>query len=283
MARRFSLMLRCFEHHSRHLSSSHDRATPTPTTAQPAASYSCPSPSSYRHASETYPVRCGAARRGTRAASALRRRRAVSLHAPGPPRHMPKVRKQMGVGRQSTVSDQLLLLGLFQLVGAARSHKQQEKTQAHWPGRCGIPRQVPHAIQVFPEGFVPNGDVLFHLPHLRQSLLPVLCHKPRAKNRCAATVWLASLETPAKPAPHCSTSQAWPSAPRPAPIPGDTRGVFRRHQKLLHALCKKTMTVPAPECIFPTNYCRFESTPRRFLQVCSYTFFPSGIRSSSRH
>ncbi|KAF5217194.1 hypothetical protein ECC02_009964 [Trypanosoma cruzi] len=127
------------------------------------------------------PVRCGAARRGTRAASALRRRRAVSLHAPGPPRHMLKVRKQMGVERQSTVSDQLLLLGLLQLVGAARSHKQQ-KTQSHRPGHRGITRQVPHAIQIFPEGLEPNGDVLFHIPHLRQPLLPVLCHKPRAKN-----------------------------------------------------------------------------------------------------
>ncbi|KAF5217467.1 hypothetical protein ECC02_009643 [Trypanosoma cruzi] len=176
-------------------------------------------------------VRRGVARRGTRAPSALRRHRAVLLHAPGHPRHMLKVRKQMGVGRQSTVSDQLLLLGLRQLVGAARSHKQQEKTQTHWPGHRGIPRQVPHAIQVFPEGLVPNGDVLIHLPHLRQSLLPVLCHKPRAKNRCAATVWLASPETPAKPAPHCSTSQAWPSAPRPAPTPGDTRGVFSASPK----------------------------------------------------
>ncbi|KAF5215847.1 hypothetical protein ECC02_011433 [Trypanosoma cruzi] len=172
------------------------------------------------------PVRRSVARRGTRAPSALRRRRAASLHAPGPPRHMLKVRKQMSVERQSTVSDQLLLLGLFQLVGAARSHKQQEKTQSHRPGRCGIPRQAPHAIQVFPEGFVPNGDVFFHLPHLRQSLLPVLCHKPRAKNRCAATVWLASPKPPEEPAPHCSTPQAWPSAPRPAPTPGDTRGVF---------------------------------------------------------
>ncbi|ESS62440.1 hypothetical protein TCDM_09906 [Trypanosoma cruzi Dm28c] len=125
-------------------------------------------------------VRRGVARRGTRAPSALRRRRAVSLHAPGPPRHMLKVRKQMGVGRQSTLSDQLLLLGLLQLVGAARSHKQREKKQTHWPGHRRIPRQVPHAIQVFPEEFVPNGDVLFHLPHLCQSLLPVLCHKPRA-------------------------------------------------------------------------------------------------------
>ncbi|ESS60964.1 hypothetical protein TCDM_11478 [Trypanosoma cruzi Dm28c] len=125
-------------------------------------------------------VRRGVARRGTRAPSALRRRRAVLLHAPGPPRHMLKVRKQMGVGRQSTVSDQLLLLGLRQLFGAGRSHKQQEKKQTHWPGHRRIPRQVPHAIQVFPEEFVPNGDVLFHLPHLRQSLLPVLCHKPRA-------------------------------------------------------------------------------------------------------
>ncbi|KAF5220166.1 hypothetical protein ECC02_006842 [Trypanosoma cruzi] len=111
-------------------------------------------------------VRRGVARRGTRAPSALRRRRAVSLHAPGPPRHMLKVHKQMGVGRQYTVSDQLLLLGLRQLVGVARSHKQQEKTQSHWPGHRGIPRQSPHAIQVFPEGLVPNGDVLFHLPHL---------------------------------------------------------------------------------------------------------------------
>ncbi|EKF99657.1 hypothetical protein TCSYLVIO_009419, partial [Trypanosoma cruzi] len=154
------------------------------------------------------------------------RRRAVSLHDPGPPRHMLKARKQMGVGRQSTVSDQLLPIGLLQLVGAARSHKQQEKTQTHWPGHRRIPRQVPHAIQVFHEEFVPNGDVLFHLAHLRQSLLPVLCHKPRAKNRCAATVWPASPETPAEPAPHCSTSQDWPSAPIPAPIPGNKRGVF---------------------------------------------------------
>ncbi|ESS64443.1 hypothetical protein TCDM_07502 [Trypanosoma cruzi Dm28c] len=125
-------------------------------------------------------VRRGVARRGTRAPSALRRRRAVLLYAPGPPRHMLKVRKQTGVGRQSTVSDQLLLLGLLQLVGSARSHKQREKRQTHRPGHRGIPREVPHAIQVFPEEFVPNGDVLFHLPHLRQSLLPVLCHKPRA-------------------------------------------------------------------------------------------------------
>ncbi|RNE95355.1 hypothetical protein TcG_13438 [Trypanosoma cruzi] len=172
------------------------------------------------------PVRRSVARRITRAPFAMSRRRALSSHAPGPPRHMLKVRRQMSVERQSTVSDQLLLLGLPQLVGAARSHKQQEKTQTHRPGHRGIPREVPHTIQVFPEEFVPNGDVLFHPPHLRQSLLPVLCHKPRAKNRCAATVWLASPETPAEPAPHCSTPQGWPSAPRPAPIPGDTRGVF---------------------------------------------------------
>ncbi|ESS60457.1 hypothetical protein TCDM_12016 [Trypanosoma cruzi Dm28c] len=172
------------------------------------------------------PIRRGVARRGTHAPLALRRRRAVLLHATGPPRHMLKARKQMGFGRQSTVSDQLLLLGLRQLVVAARSHKQQEKKQTHLPGHRGNPRQVPHAIQVFPEEFVPNGDVLFHLAHLRQSLPPVLCHKPRAKNRCAATVWLASPETSVKPALHCSTSQDWPSAPRPAPIPGDTRGVF---------------------------------------------------------
>ncbi|ESS63370.1 hypothetical protein TCDM_08862 [Trypanosoma cruzi Dm28c] len=125
-------------------------------------------------------VRRGVARRGTRAPSALRRRRAVLLHAPGPPRHMLKARKQMGLGRQSALSEQLLLLGLRQLVVAARSNKQREKKQSHWPGHRGIPRQVPHAIQVFPEEFVPNGDVLFHLPHLCQSLLPVLCHKPRA-------------------------------------------------------------------------------------------------------
>ncbi|RNC43290.1 hypothetical protein TcCL_NonESM07000 [Trypanosoma cruzi] len=171
-------------------------------------------------------VRRSVARRGTRAPLALRRRRALWLHAPGPPRQILKIRRQMGFGRQSTVSDQLLLIGLRQLVGAARSHKRQEKTQTHRPGRCGIPRQVPHTIHVFPEEFVPNGDVLFHPPHLRHSLLPVLCHKPRAKNRCAATVWLASPKTPAEPAPHCPASQDWPSAPRPAPIPGDTRGVF---------------------------------------------------------
>ncbi|RNC53123.1 hypothetical protein TcCL_ESM09576 [Trypanosoma cruzi] len=57
---------------------------------------------------------------------------------------------------------------------------------------------------------------------------------------------------------------------------------FQRHRKL-HALRKKTMTVGAPVHIFPTNYCRFGSTPRQFLRVRSYTFFPSGIRSSSRH
>ncbi|RNC38974.1 hypothetical protein TcCL_NonESM11730, partial [Trypanosoma cruzi] len=44
--------------------------------------------------------------------------------------------------------------------------------------------------------------------------------------RCAATVWFASPETPAETAPHCPTPQAWPSAQRHAPIPGDTRGVF---------------------------------------------------------
>ncbi|EKG04890.1 hypothetical protein TCSYLVIO_004042 [Trypanosoma cruzi] len=52
----FFLLLHCFGHHSRHLAPSHDRAAPMPTKAQPAASYSCsPSPSSYRHASETDP------------------------------------------------------------------------------------------------------------------------------------------------------------------------------------------------------------------------------------
>ncbi|KAF5215461.1 hypothetical protein ECC02_010911 [Trypanosoma cruzi] len=283
MARRCSLMLHCFEHHSRHLSSSHDRAAAMPTTAQPAASYSCPPPSSYRHASETYPVRCGAARRGTRAASALRRRRAVSLHAPGPPRHMLNVRKQMSVERQSTVSDQLLLLGLHQLLGAARSHKQQEKTQSHRPGHCGIPRQVPYAIQVFPEGLEPNGDVLFHLPHLRQSLLPVLCHKPRAKNRYAATVWLASPKPPEEPAPHCSTSQAWPSAPRPAPIPGDTRGVFSAPPKAPPRNAQESNDGTSTSTHLPHQLLPLRVHPRQVLHVCSYTFFPSGIRSSSRH
>ncbi|RNC33618.1 hypothetical protein TcCL_Unassigned03666 [Trypanosoma cruzi] len=46
------------------------------------------------------------------------------------------------------------------------------------------------------------------------------------KYRCAATVWFASLETPAETAPNSPTPQAWPSAQRHAPIPGDTRGVF---------------------------------------------------------
>ncbi|KAF5215459.1 hypothetical protein ECC02_011854 [Trypanosoma cruzi] len=229
------------------------------------------------------PVRCGAARRGTRAPFALRRRRAASLHAPGPPRHMPKVRKQMGVERQSTVSDQLLLLGLRQLVSAARSHKQQEKTQTHWPGRCGIPRQLLHAIQVFPEGFVPNGDVLFHLLHLRQSLLPVLCHKPRVKNRCAATVWLASPETPAKPAPHCSTPQDWPSAPRPAPIPGDTRGVFSASPKAPPRTVQENNDGTSTRMHLPHQLLPLRVRPIRFLQVCQYKSFSSGIRSSSRH
>ncbi|ESS63704.1 hypothetical protein TCDM_08417 [Trypanosoma cruzi Dm28c] len=43
------------------------------------------------------------------------------------------------------------------------------------------------------------------------------------------------------------------------------------------------MTVGAPVHTFPTNYCRFESSPRRFLRVCPYKLFSSGIRSSSRH
>ncbi|RNC43304.1 hypothetical protein TcCL_NonESM07014 [Trypanosoma cruzi] len=218
-------MLHCFDHHSRHLAPSHDRATSMPATAQPAASYSCPpSPSSYRHASERDPRpsrRCSqrhscSVRPAPKPCCIDARSRPSSPHAQGSQTN----------GRQSTVSDQLLLLRLRQLVGVARSHKQQEKTKSHRPGRCGIPRQVPHTIHVFPEEFVPNGDVLFHLPHLRQSLLPVLCHKPRAKNRCAATVRLASPKTPAEPAPHCPASQDRPSAPRPAPIPGDTRGVF---------------------------------------------------------
>ncbi|ESS63278.1 hypothetical protein TCDM_08930 [Trypanosoma cruzi Dm28c] len=55
MAQRFFPLLHCFGHHSRHLAPSHDRAAPMPATAQPAASYSCPSQSSYRHASETDP------------------------------------------------------------------------------------------------------------------------------------------------------------------------------------------------------------------------------------
>ncbi|RNC44283.1 hypothetical protein TcCL_NonESM05962 [Trypanosoma cruzi] len=56
---------------------------------------------------------------------------------------------------------------------------------------------------------------------------------------------------------------------------------FQRHRRLLHALRKKTMTVGAPVYIFLINYCRFEPSPRRFLQVCSYKLFSSGIRSSS--
>ncbi|EKG04889.1 hypothetical protein TCSYLVIO_004041 [Trypanosoma cruzi] len=227
-------------------------------------------------------VRRGVARRGTHAPSALRRRRAVSLHAPGPPRHMLKVRKQMGVERQSTVSDQLLLLGLLQLVGAARSHKQQEKTQTHWPGHRGIPRQVPHAIRVFPE-FVPNGDVLFHLAHLRQSLLPVLCHKPRANIDVQRQSGLPLPKL--RWSPH-RTAQPHKIGLR-LHVLRQSRVIraefFQRHRKLLHALRKKTMTVGTTVHIFPINYCRFESSPRRFLRVCSYRFFSSGIRSSSRH
>ncbi|KAF5219238.1 hypothetical protein ECC02_007744 [Trypanosoma cruzi] len=206
-------------------------------------------------------VRRGVARRGTRAPFALRRRRAVSLHAPGPPRHKLKVRKQMGVGRQSTVSDQLLLLGLRQLVSAARSHKQQEKTQTHWPGHRGIPRQVLHAIQVFPEGFVPNGDVLFHLPHLRQSLLPVLCHKPRANIDVQRQSGLPLPKL--RRSPH-RTAQLRKIGLRLHAL-RQFRVIrvefFQRHRKLLHALRKKTMTVRAPVYILPTNYCRFGSAP----------------------
>ncbi|RNC53575.1 hypothetical protein TcCL_ESM09074 [Trypanosoma cruzi] len=174
---------------------------------------------------------------------------------------MLKVRKQMGVGRQSTVLDQLLLLGLRQLVGAARSHKQQEKTQTHWPGHRGIPRQVLHAIQLFPEGFVPDGDVLFHLPHLRQSLLPVLCHKPRANIDVQRQSGLP-LPKPRR-SPH-RTAQLRKIGLRLHAL-RQSRVIrvefFQRHRKLLHALRKKTMTVGAPVHIFPINYCRFESAP----------------------
>ncbi|KAF5214563.1 hypothetical protein ECC02_012818 [Trypanosoma cruzi] len=230
------------------------------------------------------PVRRGVARRGTRAPFALRRRRAVSLHAPGPPRHMLKVHKQMGVGRQSTVSDQLLLLGLRQLVGAARSHKQQEKTQTHWPGHCGIPRQVPHALQVFPEGFVPNGDVLFHLPHLRQSLLPVLCHKPRAKIDVQRQSGLPLPKL--RQSPH-RTAQPHKLGLRLHTL-RQSRVIrvefFQRHQRLLHALRKKTMTVRAPVHIFLIHQLLpLRVHPREFLQIRSYKLFPSGTRSSSRH
>ncbi|RNC43888.1 hypothetical protein TcCL_NonESM06456 [Trypanosoma cruzi] len=189
----------------------------------------------------------------------------------------------MGVGRQSTVSDQLLLIGLRQLVAAARSHKQQEKTQTHWPGHRRIPRQVPHAIQVFPEGFVPNGDVFFHLPHLRQSLLPVLCHKPRANIDVQRQSGLPLLKL--RRSPH-RTAQLRKIGLRLHALQ-QSRVIrvesFQRRRKLLLTLRKKTMTVRAPVHIFLTKYCRFWSSPRRFLQVCSYNFFSSGIRSSSRH
>ncbi|KAF5214617.1 hypothetical protein ECC02_009360 [Trypanosoma cruzi] len=229
------------------------------------------------------PVRRGVARRGTRAPFALRRRRAVSLHAPGPPHHMLKVRGQMGVGRQPTVSDRLLLLGLRQLVGAARSHKQQEKTQTHWTGHRGIPRQLLYAIQVFPEGFVPNGDVLFHLPHLRQSFLPVLCQKPRAKIDVQRQSGLPLPKL--RRSPH-RTAQPHKLGLRLHAM-RQSRVIrvefFQRHRRLLHALRKESMTAGAPVHIFLINYCRFESTPRQFLQVCSYKLFSSGIKSSSRH
>ncbi|RNE96076.1 hypothetical protein TcG_13144, partial [Trypanosoma cruzi] len=186
-------------------------------------------------------------------------------------------------GRQSTVSDQLLPIGLLQLVGAARSHKQQEKTQTHWPGHRRIPRQVPHAIQVFHEEFVPNGDVLFHPAHLRQSLLPVLCHKPRANIDVQRQSGLPLPKL--RRSPH-RTAQPHKIGLRLHAL-RQSRVIsvefFQHRRKLLHALRKKTMTVLAPVDLFLINYCRFESTPRRFLQVCSYTFFPSGIRSSSRH
>ncbi|RNF11720.1 hypothetical protein TcG_09107 [Trypanosoma cruzi] len=185
------------------------------------------------------PVRRGVSRRGTRAPSALRRRRAVLLHTPGPPRHMPKVRKQTGVGRQSALSEQLLLLGLRQLVCAARSHKQQEKKQTHWPGHRGIPRQVPHAIQVIHEEFCAQRRCLVPPPTPPPVVSSSTVPQASRNYRCAATVWLASPETSAKPAPHCSTSQDWPSAPRPAPIPGNTRGVFSSATESSSTHCAK--------------------------------------------
>ncbi|RNC57028.1 hypothetical protein TcCL_ESM05375 [Trypanosoma cruzi] len=197
---------------------------------------------------------------------------------------MLKVRKQMGVWRQSTVSDQLLLLGLRQLVGAAGSHKQQEKAQTHWPGHRRIPRQVPHAIQFFPEGLVPNGDVLFHLSHLRQSLLPVLCHKPRAKIDVQRQSGLPLPKL--RRSPHRTAQLRRIGLRLHALCQSRVIRVefFQRHRKLLHALRKNTMTAGAPVYIFLIHQLLpLRVRPRQFLQVCSYTLFSNGIRSSSRH
>ncbi|ESS63194.1 hypothetical protein TCDM_09062 [Trypanosoma cruzi Dm28c] len=189
-------------------------------------------------------VRRGVARRGTRAPSALRRRRAVLLHTPGPPRHMLKVRKQMGVGHQSALSEQLLLLGLRQLVGAARSNKQQEKKQTHWPGHRGNPRQVPHAIQVFHEEFCAQRRCLVPPPTPPPVASPSTVPQASRKYRCAATVWLASPETPAEPAPHCSTTQDWPSAPRTAQENNDGRSTSTHIPHQLLPLRVLTQTIP---------------------------------------
>ncbi|RNF02714.1 hypothetical protein TcG_11980, partial [Trypanosoma cruzi] len=89
-----------------------------------------------------------------------------------------------------------------------------------------IPRQVPHTIQVFHEEFCAQRRCLVPPRTPPPVASPSTVPQASRKYRCAATVWLASPETSAKPAPHCSTSQDWPSAPRPAPIPGNTRGVF---------------------------------------------------------
>ncbi|EKF98854.1 hypothetical protein TCSYLVIO_010242, partial [Trypanosoma cruzi] len=219
-------------------------------------------------------VRRGVARRDSRAPLALRRRRAVLLHAPGPPRHMLKVRKQTGVERQSTVSDQLLPIGLLQLVGAARSHKQREKTQTHWPGHRGIPRQVPHAIQVFPE-FVPNGDFLFHLLHLCQSLLPVLCHKPRANIDVQRRSGLPLQKL--RRSPH-RTAQPHKIGLRLHAMRQSRVirvGFFSAAESSSTHCAKKAMTVLAPVHIFPIIYCRFEYTPDNSYRPAHTIYSPA--------
>ncbi|RNC33850.1 hypothetical protein TcCL_Unassigned03422, partial [Trypanosoma cruzi] len=99
-------------------------------------------------------------------------------------------------------------------------------------------------------GLVPNGDVLFHLPHLRQSLLPVLCHKPRANIDVQRQSGLPLPKL--RRSPH-RTAQLRKLGLRLHAM-RQSRVIrvefFQRHRKLLHALRKESMTVGAPVHIF---------------------------------
>ncbi|EKG00420.1 hypothetical protein TCSYLVIO_008635, partial [Trypanosoma cruzi] len=110
--------------------------------------------------------------------------------------------------------------------------------------RCRTPSRF------FMRSFVPNGDVLFHLPHLRQSLPPVLCHKPRANIdvQRQSGLPLPKLRQSPHRTPQLRNVGLRLHALRQSRV--IRVEFFQRLRKLLHALRKKTMTVGALVHIF---------------------------------